>query len=88
MASIIDVIEKKTTTKRITLITGSENRLWHRDSIDLMYEWLRNGADGRGARDGRTRLEKHVLSGYRHQELLWGTHAPRHVYPLIARGVE
>ncbi|HEY3499719.1 MAG TPA: alpha/beta fold hydrolase, partial [Polyangiaceae bacterium] len=30
--------------KRITLVTGAENRLWHRDSVDLMYEWLRNEA--------------------------------------------
>jgi hypothetical protein len=28
---------------KVTLITGALNRLWHRDSIDRMYEWLRRG---------------------------------------------
>jgi cholesterol oxidase len=67
--------------KRITLITGAENRLWHRDSIDLMYEWLRAEA-----RPGR-RSVKHVLRGYAHQDLLWGERAAADVYPLIAEGL-
>lgn len=25
---------------RITLITGRSNQLWHRESVDQMYEWL------------------------------------------------
>ena len=28
---------------KITLITGYWNRVWHRDSIDRMYEWLTSG---------------------------------------------
>src|SRR5262249_15157533 len=47
--------------KRITLVTGAENRLWHRDSIDLMYEWLRNEATP--SKLGGTAV-KHVLPGY------------------------
>lgn len=70
-------------SEKITLITGSENRLWHRDSIDLMYEWLRN-LDGR-TRDARYR--KHVVPGYCHQELFWGTRARDEVYPLIRDGL-
>jgi cholesterol oxidase len=70
--------------KRITLITGAENRLWHRDSIDLMYEWLRNEATP--SELGGTAV-KHVLPGYAHQDLLWGARAERDVYPLIAAGL-
>jgi len=67
--------------KRITLITGAQNRLWHRDGIDLMYDWLRNEA--RPSELG-ARAEKHVLSGFAHQDLYWGRYAERDVYPVIA----
>ncbi|HEY3496206.1 MAG TPA: hypothetical protein VGK73_16015, partial [Polyangiaceae bacterium] len=70
--------------KRITLVTGAENRLWHRDSVDLMYEWLRNEAAP--SKLGGTAV-KHVLPGYAHQDLLWGARAERDVYPLILAGL-
>jgi hypothetical protein len=51
--------------KQITLIGGAQNELWHRDSIDLMYEWLlSNGPRGRYA--------KHMYPNHAHQDLLWG----------------
>jgi hypothetical protein len=53
--------------ERVTLVTGVANRLWHRDSIDRMYEWLRRGAKTRPGQ-----IRKHVLAGYAHQDLLWG----------------
>jgi hypothetical protein len=53
--------------KRITLITGAENRLWHRESIDLMYEWLRNIGD----RPVGARVEKKIFPGFAHQDLYW-----------------
>ncbi len=65
---------------RITLITGAQNRLWHRDSIDLMYEWLRS--------NGCRHVDKHVLPNYGHQDLLWGEAARGDVYPLIQGGIE
>jgi len=64
---------------QITLVTGKSNQLWHRESIDTMYEWLRN--ETRGAH------RKHVLSGYAHQDLLLGESAARDVYPLFAAGL-
>ncbi|MET0791948.1 MAG: hypothetical protein ABW061_10540 [Polyangiaceae bacterium] len=67
--------------KHITLIGGSENHIWHRDSLDLMYEWLRNNGGSAAT------TEKHVLPGYNLQELLWGLRAREQVYPLIERGV-
>jgi cholesterol oxidase len=66
---------------RITLITGAQNRLWHRDSIDLMYEWLRSN----GCR--REHVVKHVLPNYGHQDLLWGETAPVDVYERILKGI-
>jgi cholesterol oxidase len=64
---------------RITLITGRSNQLWHRESVDQMYEWLRN--ETRGAH------RKHVLPRYGHQDLLWGVDAARDIYPLILEGL-
>ncbi len=66
----------------VTLITGARNRLWHRDSIDRMYEWL-----SRGAPVSSRHLVKHVLTEYGHQDLLWGSDAEREVYPLIAEAL-
>jgi hypothetical protein len=68
--------------KRVTMLTGAENRLWHRDSIDLMHEWLLAEAAP------RARPRKHVLAGFAHQDLLWGASAERDVYPLIQDGIE
>jgi cholesterol oxidase len=68
----------------VTLITGAENQLWHRDSIDRMYEWL----VGRSAGQQRhCRVRKHVLAGYGHQDLLWGAAAHKHVFPRILMGL-
>lgn len=66
---------------KVTLITGALNRLWHRDSIDLMYEWLT-----RDALHHATVVEKHILPHYGHQDLLWGKLSGKDVYPTIADG--
>jgi hypothetical protein len=67
----------------ITLITGAENQVWHRDSIDRMHEWLLNQARDKD----RPFFEKHVLSGYGHQDLYWSTKAKVDVYKRIVRGL-
>lgn len=65
--------------KQVTLLAASNNHIWHRDSVDRMYEWLRN--------HGCSNSTKHVLSGYNLQELLWSPSARSHVYPLIAAAI-
>jgi hypothetical protein len=64
----------------VALIGGAQNRLWHRDSIDLMYDWLRSNAPP-GAR--KSSIRKHILTDYAHLDLLWGPRAREEVYPLI-----
>lgn len=64
---------------RVTLVTGKSNHLWHRESVDKMYEWLRN--------ETRAEHRKHVLPRYGHQDLLWGRDAVRDVFPLIDAGL-
>jgi hypothetical protein len=74
---------------RVTSVTGADDRLWHRDSIDLMYEWLRNEATNR-ERDPaveRTRHRKHVVPRYGHLDIFWGETAVQDVYPLFCRGL-
>jgi pimeloyl-ACP methyl ester carboxylesterase len=66
--------------KRITLIGAAQNRVWHRDSIDLMYEWLRNN-------DCRN-CEKVVRTDYNIMELLWGAGAQEDVFPVVADGLD
>jgi cholesterol oxidase len=61
--------------RRLTLLGGAENQLWHRDSLDLMYDWLRSAAGGPGHR-----FAKHVLPGYGHQDLFWGHLVHEDVY--------
>jgi pimeloyl-ACP methyl ester carboxylesterase len=63
----------------ITLITGAENPLWHRESIDRMAEWL--------ARRGRP-ATKHVLDGYGHQDLWWGKRSEEDVFPLVLQALQ
>jgi pimeloyl-ACP methyl ester carboxylesterase len=63
---------------KTTLITGAENPLWHRDSIDRMAEWL-----ARGNRPAT----KHVLDGYGHQDLWWGKRSWEDVFPLVLEAV-
>jgi pimeloyl-ACP methyl ester carboxylesterase len=65
--------------KHVTLIVAAEDRIWHRDSLDLMYDWLRN--------NGCSRAVKHVLPGYNLQELLWGQRAREQVYPKIGKAI-
>ncbi len=69
--------------RKLTLITGDLNSLWHRDSIDTMYEWLRRGRRS----EQPLQVDKHVLAGYGHQDLHWGTRAPTEVFPLIVKGL-
>jgi len=71
--------------KRVTSITGAENRLWHRDSIDLMHEWLL-GHVWRGGAERRPR--KHVFRDYGHLDLFWANEAARDVYPAFVGGLE
>jgi hypothetical protein len=70
--------------RALTLITGNLNSLWHRDSIDTMYEWLRRGRKP----DQPQTLRKHVLNDFGHQDLYWGSDAPEHVFPLIRQGLQ
>jgi cholesterol oxidase len=67
---------------RVTLITGGLNRLWHRESVDLMYEWL-----CRGSSDFVRKVKKRIFPTYGHQDLLWGQKAPAKVFPAIAEGL-
>jgi pimeloyl-ACP methyl ester carboxylesterase len=76
-----DLIHRHFADKRMTLITGAQNRLWHRDSIDLMYEWLLNGPNAH-------RPTKKVFSNYAHQDLLWSDKSESEVYPHIESGLE
>lgn len=78
-----DAVRRFAALERVTLITGEKNQLWHRNSVDRMFEWL--GRAFRGRR--RERLRKHVLAEYGHQDLLWGREASRDVFPHILRGV-
>jgi cholesterol oxidase len=68
--------------EKVTLITGDLNRLWHRNSIDLMHEWLT-----RGEATHRATFQKHVLRGYGHQDLLWGKSSRQDVFPKIVDGL-
>jgi hypothetical protein len=65
--------------ERVALITGESNQLWHRNSVDRMFEWLSRAFEG----TRRKRLRKRVLRGYGHQDLLWGRSASRDVFPCI-----
>jgi len=66
----------------ITLVTGLLNQIWHRDSIDRMYEWLR-----RGPARPTPRVRKEILDEYAHQDLLWGRNAHADVFRLIEGGL-
>jgi lysosomal acid lipase/cholesteryl ester hydrolase len=67
--------------KDITLVTGSENQVWHRDSIDRMYEWLQRPRRRPG--DGG-RFRKRVFERYGHVDLWWSSEAPAQVFPYLA----
>ena len=77
----------------VTLITGTRNTLWHRDSIDRMYDWLRRGGLLHGPQTPRQgdrggSVEKIVFRRFGHQDLLWGKTAPQVVFPEIVRALE
>lgn len=71
----------------VALITGAENQLWHRDSVDRMYQWLMNDLEGAPRRNLKHQVKRHVLSGYAHQDLLWGKNAWADVFPYILDGL-
>jgi cholesterol oxidase len=66
---------------KVTLITGAKNTIWHRDSIDRMYEWLRRTPRG------RANSRREILREYAHQDLLWGKDAYKDVFPMIRDGL-
>ena len=59
---------KEEKQRDITLITGYWNRVWHRDSIDKMYEWLTSGPNALK----RDKVSKHIFEEFGHYDLLWG----------------
>jgi pimeloyl-ACP methyl ester carboxylesterase len=63
---------------KVTLVTGALNRLWHRDSIDRMHEWLCRGS----SRDLH-KIRKHVFPDYAHQDLWWADDSPKEIYPNV-----
>jgi hypothetical protein len=65
--------------KHITLISAARDRVWHRESLDLMYDWLR--------RIGCRNVVKNVVAADNIVELLWGTE-PTSVFKLVEKGVE
>jgi pimeloyl-ACP methyl ester carboxylesterase len=65
--------------KRFTLICPTHNLLWHRDSMDLMFDWLRSYT--------RSPCRKCDIPGYNLHELLWGERAAIDVFPVIASGL-
>lgn len=80
-----DLVPTHFRDKRITLITGAQNRLWHRESIDLMYEWLRNIADVAPS----ARFVKKIFPTFAHQDLYWRRdEGDDDVYAAIAAGLE
>jgi pimeloyl-ACP methyl ester carboxylesterase len=68
--------------KKVTLIGGAQNQLWHRDSVDLMYEWLLKNHPKKPP-------AKHVFRNHAHQDLLWGTDAAKQggVFETIAKAI-
>lgn len=62
----------------LTLIGGGLNRLWHRDSIDRMADWL-----SRNPKRRRDHVTKWIMRDYGHQDLLWGRNAETDVFPKI-----
>lgn len=61
---------------QIGLVTGGQNILWHRESMDRMYDWLR-----RKLRAGQ--CQKRTIEGYGHQDLFWGKDAANVVFPAL-----
>ncbi len=74
--ALSDLDHRHFKNKRMALFAAASNEVWHRDSMDSMYEWLRNNGCGD--------CTKRVFSGYNLQELLWADTAPDEVYPEVA----
>lgn len=76
-----DLLPEHFKTKRVTVLTGSDDRLWHRDSCDLMYEWLRNECTNRSdPAVERRRHAKCIVPRYGHLDIFWGKDAKEDVY--------
>ena len=71
----------------ITLVTGARNRLWHRSSIDYMYDWLTREIRPWATPVPRPVIRKVVFPGYAHQDLYWGADAPTDIYPTLLEGL-
>jgi hypothetical protein len=65
-----------------TLMTGQYNGLWRSDGVYKTYERLR-----RGRRHGDV-PDPVVITGYAHQDLLWGRKAREQVFPKIKEALE
>jgi hypothetical protein len=64
----------------VTLVTGSRNRLWHRNSIDRMHEYL-------SRKEAGARARKQVFANYGHSDLIWGPRARDDVFPALLRPI-
>lgn len=81
--AVEEVIGRFRRLRSITLLGGAQNRLWHRESLDRMQEWLLRGT--RDSRDGWCR--KSIVRSHAHLDLLFGKDAKREVYPRILDAV-
>jgi hypothetical protein len=68
--------------RRITLLTGNENQVWHRDSIDTMYEWLLSTVDRR-----TTTVRKVVVPYFGHVDLWWSGQSQVQVFTKVLEGI-
>jgi pimeloyl-ACP methyl ester carboxylesterase len=59
----------------LTLIAPNEGQVWHRESIDRMFEWAQ--------RHELPRVRKRVFDRFGHIDLWWGSKAHEIVYPYI-----
>lgn len=71
--------------REVTLLTGNENQLWHRDCIDRMYEWLQRVGPWPRTAAGRPALEKRIFERFGHQDLFLSPLAglPGSVYDYV-----
>lgn len=79
-----DLLPDHFRNKRVTCITGADDRIWHRDSMDLMYEWLRNECTSPGERQ---RHRKYIVPRYGHLDIFWGKDAQADVYRRVLSGL-
>lgn len=67
----------------LLLMTGSENQVWHRDSIDRMYEWLRRELGPAAAH-----VRRLVFENYGHVDVWWSDGAARDVFAAVTAWLE